>query len=389
MSGASAQRRAKAQGQPLFVLMALLLGWAGLRAALWEDLHWPAVPHLIPTAASTEIRLPAAPPSDAAPQPLRQASRPAPVLAVAAPRPAYPSATGPAVRPELAAAPPPLHRLDPAPFGGRESPHIAAGHQLAWMAGIAQLPMPRLLALGTAANPAPRLVPGGTGGNHRAGPAAGRWSVEGWLLLREGGAGLTAAGLPSPIYGASQAGAVIRYRLAPASPRHTALYLRATSALDRPRGEEAALGLSARPIPAVPLALHAELRLAARAGGPRLRPAVGAVTELPRLALPGGFSAEIYGQAGYVGGADASLYADGQVRVERAIGGTSGAELRAGLGAWGGAQRGARRLDVGPTATILFPIGAGHGRVSADWRLRAGGNAAPRSGPAITLSAGF
>ncbi|MFN9580154.1 MAG: hypothetical protein ACK56H_08805 [Novosphingobium sp.] len=64
-------------------------------------------------------------------------------------------------------------------------------------------------------------------------------------------------------------------------------------------------------------------------------------------------------------------------------------ELRAGLGSWGGAQKGASRVDVGPSATLDFPLGGGQGRVSADWRLRAAGNAAPQSEPAITLSAGF
>ena len=113
------------------------------------------------------------------------------------------------------------------------------------------------------------------------------------------------------------------------------------------------------------------------------------MTELPRFDLPAGLSGEIYAQAGYVAGPNASAFVDGQLRVERRLARLGRGELRAGLGAWGGAQKGANRIDVGPSATLDFPLGGGQGRVSADWRLRAAGNAAPKSGPAITLSAGF
>lgn len=395
MNGLHASSRTKARGQPLFVLMALLLGWAGLRAAFWEDLNWPVVSALGPQPAAALAKsppvatLPAAAPS-ATPLALRLAPQAAPsAFEPASPPQSLPAMPEPVSRPGEVPLPSPLPMFAPVRAGNRETPRIAAGHQLAWMAAIAQLPLPSLVFQGAAASRLPQLFPGAAGTNRVAAPAASRWSMDGWLLLRQGGVPLTSAGLPAATYGASQAGAVIRYRLAPASPRQPALYLRTTSAVARPRGEEAALGLSSRLIPSLPVALHAELRVAAQAGGAGLRPALGAVTELPRLALPGGLSAEVYGQAGYVGGPNASLYADGQVRLDRVLGRIEGRELRAGLGAWGGAQQGARRLDIGPTATIAFPIGAGHGRVSADWRLRASGNAVPQSGPAITLSAGF
>ena len=93
--------------------------------------------------------------------------------------------------------------------------------------------------------------------------------------------------------------------------------------------------------------------------------------------------------AGYVGGAGATAFVDGQVRIERHLARIGRGELRLGLGGWGGAQKDANRLDLGPTATLDFPIGSVQGRLSADWRLRAAGNAAPNTGPAITLSAGF
>jgi hypothetical protein len=106
--------------------------------------------------------------------------------------------------------------------------------------------------------------------------------------------------------------------------------------------------------------------------------------------LPLRARAEFYGQAGYVGGNFASAFADGQVRVDRRVLQLGRGELRAGGGAWGGAQKGASRLDVGPTATLGMPVGDSAGaRLGLDWRFRVAGNATPTSGPALTLSAGF
>jgi hypothetical protein len=377
------------RGQPLIALGAVLLGWVGLRAALWEEIALPALPAPVAEAVArvlppvTQREALAAPPGAAAVASTVRTPPPAPVP-VAPP-------------PALIAAPPPASLPAPLPEfapvgggGGAETARVAAAHQLAWMAGVAQLPLPRfVMDRLSATNRSAALMPAEARQARVAPLSAKRWSVDGWLLLREGGVGATAAGLPSPSYGASQAGAVIRYRLAPASAHRPALYLRATSAVQAPRGEELALGLSARPLTRVPLALQAELRATQQASGTTWRPAVGAVTELPRFNLPAGLTGEVYGQAGYVGGPGASAFVDGQLRIERRLTRLGRGELRAGLGAWGGAQKGANRIDIGPSATLDFPLGAGQGRVSADWRLRAAGNAAPNSGPAITLSAGF
>lgn len=375
------------RGQPLIALGAVLLGWVGLRAALWEEIALPGLP--TPVAEAVARVLPPVAQREARPVPTVAAAI-APVVRTP------PSAPVPlAPPPALIAVPPPasLPSLPPefAPAGGTgEAPRVAAAHQLAWMAGVAQLPMPRfVMDRLSATNRTAALMPAEARQARVAPLSAKRWSADGWLLLRQGGVGTTAAGLPSPSYGASQAGAVIRYRLAPASAHRPALYLRASSAVQAPRGEELALGLSARPLARVPVALQAELRATQQARGTTWRPAVGAVPELPRFDLPAGLSGEVYAQAGYVGGPGASAFVDGQLRIERRLARLGRSELRAGLGAWGGAQKGANRVDVGPSATLDFPLGGGQGRVSADWRLRAAGNAAPKSGPAITLSAGF
>jgi hypothetical protein len=101
------------------------------------------------------------------------------------------------------------------------------------------------------------------------------------------------------------------------------------------------------------------------------------------VSLPAGFRLDSYAQAGVVGARSRELFADGALRATRpVIGG-----LSLGAGAWGAAQPGVSRLDVGPSATLRMPtLGA---TLSADWRFRVAGDARPGSGPALTLSTDF
>ena len=99
---------------------------------------------------------------------------------------------------------------------------------------------------------------------------------------------------------------------------------------------------------------------------------------------------EAYVQAGYVGGRFETAFVDGQARIDRRLMRLGDdEEVRAGVGAWGGAQKGAARLDVGPTASVAFRLGDAPSRIAVDYRLRVAGDAAPASGPAVTFSAGF
>ena len=139
---------------------------------------------------------------------------------------------------------------------------------------------------------------------------ADRWSFDSWLLLRSGRNRQVGGAALAPSYGASQAGAVVRYRLAPGSDIDPAAHVRATRAFGRDGEGEIAAGFSARPLRGVPVALYSELRLA-RPGSSEaeLRPAVFAVTELPAADLPLGMRGEAYVQAGYVGGRFATVEA--------------------------------------------------------------------------------
>jgi hypothetical protein len=85
-----------------------------------------------------------------------------------------------------------------------------------------------------------------------------------------------------------------------------------------------------------------------------------------------------------VGLKERDLFTDGSVRASTPIG-----PFEVGAGAWGGAQPGVARLDVGPQASVRIPIGRTGVRASAEWRFRVAGDAEPGSGPALTLATDF
>ncbi|MED5545169.1 MAG: hypothetical protein VYD90_07950 [Pseudomonadota bacterium] len=217
-----------------------------------------------------------------------------------------------------------------------------------------------------------------------------RWSADAWALVRgKSVSGLGAAPLP-PTYGGSQAGAVLRYRLALKSAWQPQLYMRTTSALGEVSETAAALGVSARPVPGLPLDAALEGRLVNGIGGNRVQGAALVTTRFAPLLLPGDLRAEAYGQAGYVAGRYATAFGDGQARLDKGVVRVGKVEARLGAGVWAGAQKGAWRVDAGPSALITMPLNNRmFGRLALDWRQRMAGDAEPGSGPAVTLSAGF
>ena len=221
-----------------------------------------------------------------------------------------------------------------------------------------------------------------------------RWSADGWILVR-GGDSAPALAAGGASYGASQAGAVLRYALVPSSPLRPQAYVRVSAALGGTSHEtETALGLMARPLRRLPLAVLGEVRLQNQRGALQARPVVMAVSELAPFRGPLGFDAEAYGQAGWAGGQDATLFYDFAATFQRRVAKPlSGLDLRAGGGVWSGGQRGAARLDLGPRFELRTMIGPPSRRigvrVGVDWRFRVAGRAEPGSGPALTVAAGF
>ena len=217
-----------------------------------------------------------------------------------------------------------------------------------------------------------------------------RFGLDAWVLLRDGAAATRPVGGVRPAgYGGSQAGAILRYRFAPDHALRPTAYLRASAALER-RGEgEAAIGLSARPVAAWPIDAHIEARIAEGPDGARIRPAAFLVGGFDRTPLSGGIELSGYGQAGYVGGDFATGFVDGRLVAEHEVMEVEDISLRIGAGAWGGAQRDAARLDIGPSAGMETRIGDAAIRLTVDYRIRVAGDAEPGNGPAVTLSTGF
>nr|WP_137676377.1 hypothetical protein [Parerythrobacter lutipelagi] len=366
-------------GQPLIMLGLVLAIWVTARMALWQS-PFPLAPGPLPMALPdlfneqvTVAQGPAAEKSDVRLDSLGRsfdAAASAPVRLADANR-------------AMRALPAPVDRVM-TPSGSVE---IFAGHQVMWLAAMSQVPIPAEVAtLMRQAKPAQSLV---AAKPERISPD--RWSVDGWLLYRPNSTGALAAGsgpLPAT-YGASQAGAVLNYRLAPQSGHRPAIYLRASQALAGARESEAAAGFAARPISGLPVRAQAELRLQRVNGQSDWRPAVLAVSELPAAKLPLGVRGDAYVQAGYVGGDFATPFIDGQLRVSREIADFDLGKVDAGAGIWGGAQKGASRLDVGPSAGLAIKVGDLPARLSVDYRQRIAGDAAPQSGVALTLSTSF
>lgn len=356
------------RGQPLLVLAAVMLCWIGARTFVWRAEHGEA--EIVPEAEA--LSLPPRPPSGpgSAGELVRSPRRDA-VWAEA----------GALARSHLMD---PGHRADRLAVGGvgseRRSPVAAPG--------MISRAAPDVAAPQVAERSPSFLSPFAPASTRRELQTERHWSADAWTLLRRGG-GAAGAGPSAATYGASQVGAVLRYRLWPGNAHRLTSYLRVSAALNGSGEREAALGLSVRPIGALPVFVAGEGRVSRLSRRTVVRPAVMAVTELPPIALPKGARAEFYLQGGYVGGLGATPFIDGQLRVDRPITRVGPVELRAGGGAWGGAQQGAGRFDLGPGVTLQGARGPAAMRVGLDWRFRLMGAAAPASGPALTISAGF
>lgn len=341
-------------GRPLRFLALTLGGWTAARVVLL----WPAAPVAMP------VPMPMPGPTPV-PMPVAQARSPAGAstppghgpggrLAAAVERPASALLPMPA-RPS--AVPPPERR----------------GDRAALAAPVAPVPIdPPLAERGVIPLP---LVPGNAPGRSRVAASA-------WAIVRGGGGGSAGALLAGQL-GASQAGARLTYALG--EGRRVALSARIATPLSG-RGREAAVGLDWQPT-RMPLHLLAEQRLPldGQRGGPTLM-LVGGIDPTPVVA---GFRLEGYGQAGAIERASVEAFGDGAARLTRVVASVGPARLDLGGGAWGAAQRGVRRLDIGPTVGAAVPVAGAALRLTLDWRERLAGNARPGSGPALSIGTDF
>ena len=357
MSEHSGVRRRR-RGEPLMALVLLLGGWTGARIMLWES------PFARAAASATSPNGP----TIALPAGSRAGERVYRTPATASLQP--PSAL-PLSKPTA-----PVSRLSQVlpqwsgPSPATMSTAIAAV-QPTGTAGRAARPY--------IVQPSPIIPARG----------ASPWRLAAWAAWRQGSGLPKVANGPRPAsYGGTQLGALLQFDLAN-GPRRPALHVRATYAPDRPRQSEIAAGAGLRPVASVPVRILGEVRATRGGGQVEVRPAVLAVTEFPPVKLPLGLIAEGYAQGGWVGGRYATAFADGQARVTHEVTGVGPARIRLGVGAWGGAQKFASRLDAGPSIAVDVGGGAISARLSMDYRMRVAGNASPGDGVALTLSTGF
>lgn len=203
-----------------------------------------------------------------------------------------------------------------------------------------------------------------------------RWSGSAYSIVRARGV-VDLAG--TPVLGGGQSGGGLAFALDPLARRPFALTVRGSVAHnDGGRSALAAAGIAWHPAAGITLAVERLIPIGPAARGDwTVRVAGGAARTI------GVVEATAYGEAGIVG---RSTYAAAQARLgQRLLGGT----VSPGIGAWASVQRGGEqtvgRVDLGPGVTVRA-----HGvALAVDYRFRVTGNAAPGSGPVLTLSAAF
>ena len=207
-----------------------------------------------------------------------------------------------------------------------------------------------------------------------------RLQLSAWALLRpqQGGISGPQSLATGGTLGGSQAGARLNYNVT----RQIAATFRTTSEVGR-RGGEVAAGMRIQPVGGIPLWFTAERRQRiGKYGGGRNAFALfleGGVYDRP---MPWQFSLDAYLQGGVVGFHHRDRFIDGGFTLTRPV----YKQFSAGFGLWGSAQPGVYRVDAGPRVSMRVRNNV---RVHADWRQRLAGNAAPGSGPALTLAGDF
>ena len=350
MKGAQSQ----GHGRPLRFLGAVTTGWIGLRTVLL----WPGVGTPVPLA---ETHLPPFHPIAAflSRVPLEQTPRS--VIGVSGAEGGSARTTWPPASPASA------HGTSVAMFGAAALPDMPIDrHPAAIPRPVLPTIPPFVVTVGAAASGAVR---------------ARRWSGSGWVVGRAGVG--TGNGLPGGQLGGSQAG--IRILRTLDRRGRVALAGRLTTPLGQGL-REASLGLEWQPT-RLPIRIVAEQRfvLGSGHGGP----GIGVIGGFGPLPIAHGIQAEGYGQAGVIRRADTEPYADAALRLTRTTARLAQARVDLGIGLWGGAQRGAARLDVGPTLAVALPVAKTSVRLTLDWRERIAGDAHPNSGPALTLGTDF
>lgn len=330
---------------PLRAVILILVAWIGLRA--WS--LWPGEVGAAPERAADVV--PAPPPVAGTPL-----ARPAQTLSADAARSIGSQAAEPVttVMTTKTVSPP---ALPDAPFATERRVGEMTVPTL-----NSQTPTATVSILPPRTEPSPATT---------SSPAASRWSGWAYLFARPGSGRTLAAGGQ---LGGSQAAARLTYRLT----GRLSLAARAYAPLNA-KGAEAALGVDLRL--AGPLHAIVERRIGIDRQG---RDAWSAYATAGVYRERGALVVDAYGQAGVVGTQRRDVFVDGAMRAGLRVGGRGPV---IGAGAWGAAQPGARRLDIGPRIAWREPRSGL--TASIEGRFRVAGKARPGSGVALTLARDF
>lgn len=338
---------------PIRFVASILIVWIGLRIAFWSsaDLQLP-----VPDQANPLF-------PDLPDFPVTEYMAPAETRSIGAVTQAMPNMAGQPSLSAMAYRPSPAPPLPPQTGTGSRIPDEPTTRRETQVQPFSQAPEPDPSS--TSRSP---------------------FSLSAWVQWRSGD-GIDALAREGEL-GGSQAGVRGRYRLVRAAGLETALSVRLSRPLERQDGGEAAIGISIRPSERLPAELIAERRIALDEGG-RNAWSLGIAGGVNRRPLPLDFEFDGYAQAGIVGADSRDLYGDAALAVSRPIPIDARNTVSLGAGIWAGAQPGVSRVDIGPEASIRLPAGGGGIRVSASWRERIAGSAAPGSGPVLTVGADF
>jgi hypothetical protein len=210
--------------------------------------------------------------------------------------------------------------------------------------------------------------------------ALGRFSGSAWALFRPDSAG-AALGTGGTL-GGSQAG--VRFFFEP-GPRGVALTARISAPVAMRTGREASIGIGVRGR-LVGILLERRIALDRGARNAMSITGYGGVSD---VRLPYDLRLEGYAQFGVVGARNRDGFVDGAFGIAHRLARLGRAELYGGAGLSGGAQPGVARVDIGPELIGKVPIAGETMRLTLGWRERVAGNAAPGSGPSLSIGFGF
>jgi hypothetical protein len=365
-----------------------VLAWAGVRAASLGLI--PGTASLAPVAEAATSRVPPATTETQFSPPAPPTPGAGPLAGAAYPThpgyPPYPAYAGYPAYPQPVAVPyyypvPAIVRPAAMPRGRSSGwSQVAPPPEPLYHGSEVEAPQPATRLASTAAGA--RAVPAASGpipGPAGAPPGAKRFDrleLTAWALLRGSpGPGALATG---GTLGGSQVGARLTYKFTPS----LAATLRSSSSVGGVRYAEVAAGLRYKPIASLPVAVTFERRMALNEWGGRDAFALFAEGGLYQTPVFGLANLDFYAQGGVVGLKRRDLFFDGAATFTRPV----WKNWSAGLGVWGGAQPGLYRIDAGPRVSMGLRRGI---RLHADYRQRVAGEAAPSSGPALTIAGDF